>query len=80
VICAFSWTAGAIMGRPRSRRRYRSGWLGSFYQVVSRVDEAACLRIGGFLWSQVELQVRPFNQPEGGIHEKLVANLADKTC
>ena len=35
VICAFSFTAGAVMGRPRGRRRYRSGWLGGFYQVAN---------------------------------------------
>lgn len=34
VICAFSFTAGAVMGRPRSRRRCRSGWLWGFYQVA----------------------------------------------
>lgn len=34
VICAFSFTAGAVMGRPRSRRRCRSGWLGGFYRVA----------------------------------------------
>lgn len=43
VICAFSFTAGAVMGRPRGRRRCRSGWLGGFYQAVSRVDEASGL-------------------------------------
>lgn len=34
VICAFSFTAGAVMGRSRSRRRCRSGWLWGFYRVA----------------------------------------------